>query len=268
MIESTIRHFGPAFRYASSNLRDERELLLIAVVSPIPWGAYRRWFQEEHQFALCYASERLRSDREIVLQAIYLNHHALGFAHESLRADKEVVQISINQGSSSLQYASSALRSDRELLLDLVNRGKPVLPYMAAECWKDDTLLASILVRKPSLARQLAKHTEALIEAMGSNSAVANYIPPNHEASTAMELALADAKMRNRDAFNQKPIVGTGRLQNTDRYADGSEIVWHLEECTFWEELHFEKQQDRRWRKRHPRQKRLRASCLHAVGRR
>merc|ERR1712032_52654 len=101
---------------------------------------------------------------------------------------------------------------------------------------------------------------------MDSNSGVANYIRPDHEASTEMELAIADAKMRNRDTFDQAIMVGTGRFKSTDKYADGTQIVWELEECTFLEELLFEKQQDQRWRKRQPRQKRCRPNRPHVRG--
>merc|ERR1712151_1260283 len=107
--------------------------------------------------------------------------------------------------------------------------------------------------RQPSVAKFMASHDEALLNAMDSNSKVAQYISYAAHTSTKMKQAIAEAEMWNRDMFDQALMVATGELQCTDDYSSSGrrQIVWELEECTFQEELIFEKQTDRHRRQKH-----------------
>ena len=70
--------------------------------------------------ALRYASEQLRGDREVVLAAVRQNGWALEYASGQLKGDREVVLAAVKQNGDALCYASPQLRSDREVVLAAV----------------------------------------------------------------------------------------------------------------------------------------------------
>jgi hypothetical protein len=67
--------------------------------------------------ALKFASDELRADREIVLAAVRQNYKALRYVSDELRADREIVLEAVSLNGPALQYASPALRNDREIVL-------------------------------------------------------------------------------------------------------------------------------------------------------
>merc|ERR1712146_853681 len=95
------------------------------------------------------------------------------------------------------------------------------------------------------------------------NSAIAQYLPHEECTSSEMRLAISEAAMWNRDVFDQSLTIGVGTLKITDEYPfdSGRQVVWELEECTFQEELKFEKRQDKRWRQKHQRSVQPQKTC-------
>lgn len=74
---------GSAVKYASEELRGDREIILKAV--------------RDCGLALEYASEELRGDREIVLEAVKIHGDALVFASDELKGDKQIVMVALSQ---------------------------------------------------------------------------------------------------------------------------------------------------------------------------
>ena len=73
--------------------------------------------------ALAYASQCLRNDREIVLEAVMCGHRdddessgPLEFASEDLRNDQDIVLEAVKGSEYALQFASEDLQNDREII--------------------------------------------------------------------------------------------------------------------------------------------------------
>eukprot|EP00971_Amphidinium_carterae_P270365 5364668-Amphidinium_carterae.1 len=93
-----VSHNGIALKFASEELRRDRQVVLAAVKS---YGA-----------ALQFASDELRRDREIVLTAVSSTGYApqaLEFAAEDLRSDEEIVSEALAKNVASFPYMSGSL---------------------------------------------------------------------------------------------------------------------------------------------------------------
>jgi hypothetical protein len=130
---------GYALRYASAELRADREVVLAAMA--------------QHGYALEYASAELRADREVVLAAVAQHGYALRSASVELRADREVVLTAVAQNGDALQWASEELRE----LVPRLRRFRPVqrLLLAATESRGADCLTAAPLVLGPHLPLSL-----------------------------------------------------------------------------------------------------------------
>lgn len=97
--------------------------------------------------ALKYASEELRGDKEVVLTALETNKddfgikYTLKYASEELRGDREVVLAAINGDGRALKYASKELRQDRELVLTAMSKYGNAISY-ASQDMQEEVLVA------------------------------------------------------------------------------------------------------------------------------
>eukprot|EP00971_Amphidinium_carterae_P278900 5536550-Amphidinium_carterae.1 len=97
---------GGALRYASAELRADRELVLFAV--------------SRNGRVIKYQSEQLRGDREIALAAVKQYWGALHWLDESLRHDREIALLAVSQFGPSISYISRDLCADHEIVLTAV----------------------------------------------------------------------------------------------------------------------------------------------------
>ena len=116
--------------------------------------------------ALRYASEELKNDREVVLQVVKQDGGALRYASEELKNDREVVLAAVKQNGWALMYASEELKNDREVVLDVVKRAGYVLKYASEELKKDrEVVLAAVKSDRQALqfaSNELKKDPEML----------------------------------------------------------------------------------------------------------
>ena len=66
---------------------------------------------------LKYASSDVRDDREVVMSAVSQDGWALEFASDELRADRDIVLAAVKHEGYPLKYASKELQGDREVLM-------------------------------------------------------------------------------------------------------------------------------------------------------
>ena len=105
--ESALFTFGKALKFASENLKDDLEVVLVAVT--------------QNGEALEYASwPRLRANKEVVLVAVKNSGTALKYSSRNLKNDKEVVLAALEQNGIGPLYASDDLRADKEVVLEAV----------------------------------------------------------------------------------------------------------------------------------------------------
>ena len=88
-----------ALKFASANLKGDKELVLAAVA--------------QKGVVLRYASEDLKGDKELVLAAVMQDGYALDYASEDLKCHKEVVLVAVTQNGGALKYASETSRVKR-----------------------------------------------------------------------------------------------------------------------------------------------------------
>ena len=67
-----------------------------------------------------YASKELQNDREIVLIAVTQNGYVLKYASKELQNDREIVLDAVTQNGRALKYASKELQNDREIVLTAI----------------------------------------------------------------------------------------------------------------------------------------------------
>ena len=75
-----------------------------------------------------YASEDLKSDREFVLKAVNIKGSVLEYVSPELKADKEVVLVAVKNNERAYKYASGGLQSDKEIS-DLIEEEDEELPF-------------------------------------------------------------------------------------------------------------------------------------------
>ena len=125
-ILEAVKKNGRALKFASEELRNDKEVVLKAV--------------ENDRWALEFASERLRNDKEVVLTAVENDGYALKFASEELKNDKEVVIKAVENYGFALEYASEELRNDKEVVIKAVESRGYALQYASEELQKDEEI--------------------------------------------------------------------------------------------------------------------------------
>lgn len=86
-----VTHEGALFQSASDRLKDDKEILLLAIANDDNWTSN---IQSDGS-PLKYASKRLQADKETVLAALEQRPRALEYASTELKNDKEVVLAAI-----------------------------------------------------------------------------------------------------------------------------------------------------------------------------
>ena len=80
LIHIAVLANGHLLEYASSNLRDNKRIVLDAV--------------KNNGYSIKYASDRLKSDKKVVVSAVYCDSRALFFINRNYRYDNEVIAAS------------------------------------------------------------------------------------------------------------------------------------------------------------------------------
>ena len=107
-----------ALRFASTAMKDDREVVLVAC--------------NKNGLALGYAPAALQADREVVVAACNQNGLALRYASDALQAHREVVVAACNQDGMALMFASAALNDDREVVLAACTQYGRALQFASA----------------------------------------------------------------------------------------------------------------------------------------
>ena len=107
--------------------------------------------------ALRFASTAMKDDREVVLVACNKNGLALGYAPAALQADREVVLAACNESGGALEHASAALQADREVVLAACNQWGFALRHASAAL-KDDREVVMVGIAQNYRVRHRAVH--------------------------------------------------------------------------------------------------------------
>lgn len=125
VVLASVRRDGFALQYASLALRDDLEVVTVAVKEGSQWVG-----MEQDVPALQFASGRFRDDRELVLHAIREGTVTLPFASDRLRDEHDVVVEAVNLDPRQFEYASQRLRTSPAMnLLAISNDTGPYTSF-------------------------------------------------------------------------------------------------------------------------------------------
>ncbi len=128
-----VKSSGWSLQYASDRLSDDKEVVLFAVKQY--WGA---WYE---------ASPRLRKDKDVVIEAIKNNIYLLNDVSFDLVDDKEFMLRAISIDALAYCYVSERLKNDRDLIILAVKKDGMIIKELPSE-FKDDKEIATIAVSR------------------------------------------------------------------------------------------------------------------------
>jgi hypothetical protein len=135
LLLAAISSSGQALKWAPAALQADRAIVWKAVCS-IDGG-----------FAFKYASEELRQDREFVLEAVKMDGCALDAASANLKTDREIVFAAVKQNGYALTYAKEHFGGDREMVLSALYTYKFAMRCASQELRNDrEFVIAAISV--------------------------------------------------------------------------------------------------------------------------
>ncbi len=161
-----------ALEYASSELKDDKELVLKALSA-----------NDSECSGLEYTSERLRDDEDIILTALEYGDKKYGtdaFEHASrrLQNDKMFLLKALQKGSASLEFTGDTLRKNREFIKQAIEiKGNEIM--YADKGLLDDRELALLALSKGGgfafkhLSDRLKDDKELALLAMNSGAGLA-----------------------------------------------------------------------------------------------
>ena len=119
---------GDALMNCSSNLKDDKDLVMLAVQTAVD--------------ALLWASPRLKEDKEVLLKACSCYGRAIRYTQQ-LRSDRDVVMTAVNQNGNALQHVPTAtgLKNDIDIVKCAVRSQPLSLQYASEECRRNVDLL-------------------------------------------------------------------------------------------------------------------------------
>lgn len=144
-VKQAVKSNCLAIQFASAKLRGD-------------WSMIYDSLNDDESKALKYASKELRNDKQLVLMAVEntsKSGQALQYASLELRNDKEVVMAAVLHSNETLQYASEELRNDREVALAATTKGGIVLKYMSKSLQAEEAIV-DLCVSKNGLALEFA----------------------------------------------------------------------------------------------------------------
>ena len=100
-------------KYASDELKKDREVVLAAIVPVLPFEALTA------NEAMKYADKSFLSDFEIARVAVSLSGNSLQYFADEIRQDKDIVSIAVNNSPGALEFADKSLLSDKDFILSL-----------------------------------------------------------------------------------------------------------------------------------------------------
>jgi len=157
VVTAAVHQNGSALEWASDELRDDRDVVLVAATNPATDDLLQHTsnrLRGDHEIVLAavgcrgreleLASEELRNNRDVVLAAVGNDGSALGYASDDLKNDKEIVLAAVAHGGEDGEVfgdASEELRSNREFVLEVIDRNAHALCYASEELQNDPSVV-------------------------------------------------------------------------------------------------------------------------------
>ena len=127
---------GRALEHASEELKDDREIVMIAVLDF--WPAFQ------------YASERLKGDRKFVIEVVLEKPWALKHASNALKGDQEVVMAAVSKDGTALTHATEGLKGDREVVTKAIFQNGLSVLSATNDMKGDEDVIRAALAASPA----------------------------------------------------------------------------------------------------------------------
>ncbi len=218
-----------AFEYAAAALKADKEVVFVAVrqnSGALQYAAAE--LKADRDFvlavvgqtgwALYYAADALKADREVVFAAVSADGRALQYAAAELKADREVVFAAVSQKGGALQYAAAELQADRDVVLAAVGQTGWALEYAAAELRADrDVVLAAVRKNGWALryaAAELKADREVVLAAVTQNGRALEYAAAELQADPEIRAAAGLVQSEVGQVVILPGVNQNGRIRN------------------------------------------------------
>ena len=157
-----LANMGKLIEYASDDIKDNKELIIIAAssTSSLKWASKR--LQDDYYtvmsivskngLSLKYASDRLRNNTDLVFTAISNKGESLRYTSDRLKDDNKIVMAAVSQNGSFFQYASKRLKDDNNIVIAAASKNESSLQYASKRLKNDyNTIKAIVTINGYSL---------------------------------------------------------------------------------------------------------------------
>ena len=141
VVLSAVKKNGWSLSYASDRQADDKDIVLSAVKKY--WGAWEA------------ASPRLRKDKDVVIEGIKNNIYLLNNVSFDLVDDKEFMLRAISIDALAYRYVSERLKNDRDLIVAAVKKDGMIIKDLPSK-FKDDKEIITIAVGNDPYALEYA----------------------------------------------------------------------------------------------------------------
>lgn len=156
LVKEAVGFMPYALEYASPRLRDDKEVVIEAAKNPAGAFAVLEYasarLTDDKDVVLAIVSgygraldevpESFKRDKDVAMAAVQNDGWALAFVSKELADDRDVVFAAVRSYPGSLQFASSKLRGDKELVLEAVKRTADPIKYASKELQQDSDVRA------------------------------------------------------------------------------------------------------------------------------
>ena len=152
IVLSAVEKNGNNLKYASDELKKDREVFLAAIVPVLPFETLTA------NEAMKYADKSFLSDFEIARVAVASSGNSLQYFADEIRQDKDIVSIAVNNSPHALEFADKSLLSDKDFILSLPSSAFKAFSILGDKLKKDHDVVAKAIAMDCNLYQDLPKN--------------------------------------------------------------------------------------------------------------
>jgi predicted nucleic acid-binding Zn-ribbon protein len=175
IVSLAVSKNGSALQYASKELRNDKEIVMLAGPQHFEYASddlkKDREFIIHSDIGLEFVSDELLHDRPFVLTKIKQSGYELNHLPDEFLDDKEIVLIALKDDGYNIDYISDTLKTDREVVLTALYYSRwDVLDYAAEELFEDKSFMLEAIKQDKETYRYISdmlRNDVDIIEAYG-----------------------------------------------------------------------------------------------------
>jgi hypothetical protein len=137
-----VKDCGNLIEFASDELRNDREIIMAATDNV----AFAHLFNGNawpNSTIFYYASDQIRGDREFVLKIIKIDGKAFKYCSDVLKDDRHVALEAIKQYPKAIMYVSERLFFSREFVIEALSKNQMAISHIASTFQEDPEIVTT-----------------------------------------------------------------------------------------------------------------------------